>query len=346
MEKKKQASLYSGASPDQVASDLKPLVDFQDKGLALESLHKLIKDRLIPHLMKYDLPGIQSMYNVLPEAGAKLGGEVALEHNQGVTNWQYSPGGAMLEELCCQSLCRLFGFSHNSDATFMYCGTYANQQALYLALHRKAEKYGFDLTQKGIRGFKDQARLAVLCSSEAHFSLRHAVRLMGLGDKSILPLAVDKNRRIDVKRMKDSVKELQKTKDIFCLVSTAGTTSTGSVDPILPMKETSEKTGAWIHVDGAYGLIYSLIPEYKPLFTGFEHADSVSWDPHKQLGVPIPSSLLFVRRREDFHRVTIYSDYFNREEDTEPNPGIKSIPSTRPFIALPLVTTLRHQGIK
>ena len=71
----------------------------------------------------------------------------------------------------------------------------------------------------------------------------------------------------------------------------------------------------------------------------------MSWDPHKQLGVPIPNSLLFVRSREDLYRMALHSDYFNREEDVVPNPGLKSIPSTRPFSALALVTSLRHQGM-
>jgi L-2,4-diaminobutyrate decarboxylase len=82
------------------------------------------------------------------------------------------------------------------------------------------------------------------------------------------------------------------------------------------------------------------------LFAGLELADSVSWDPHKQFGVPIPSSLLFVRRREDFERMALYGDYFNPEGQGEPNPGLKSPPSTRPFSALPLVTSLRYQGLK
>jgi L-2,4-diaminobutyrate decarboxylase len=98
-------------------------------------------------------------------------------------------------------------------------------------------------------------------------------------------------------------------------------------------------------VDGAYGLAYGLLPEWKPLFSGIELADSVSWDPHKQLGIPIPNSLLFVRRREDFDRMTLHSDYFNREGDIEPNPGLKSPPSTRPFSALSLVASLRYQGM-
>jgi L-2,4-diaminobutyrate decarboxylase len=346
MEKIKRAHIFSGASPSQVSEDLKPLLDFQDEGLSLPLLRQLLEKRLFPHLMSYELPQFQSMFNALPEEGAKFGSVIALQYNQGVTNWQVSPGGAMLEELCGRALCRLFGFRKEADATFMYCGTYANQQALYLALHRMAEEKGFDLAQKGLRGFGKPSRLVVLASEDAHFSLRHAVRMLGIGEENLLPLPVDKNRRIITKILRDKLRKLEGKKDIVSVVATAGTTSTGSVDPILPIAEICRESETWLHVDGAYGLAYCLVPEWESLFRGRELADSISWDPHKQMGVPIPSSVLFVRRKKDFSRMALYGDYFNPEEDPKPNPGLKSPPSTRPFSALPLVTSLRYQGMK
>jgi L-2,4-diaminobutyrate decarboxylase len=340
-----QMRIFSGASPEQVAADLAPLVDFQEEGLSLDTLDDLLAERLIPHLLNYELPQFQSMYNAYPEEGAALGAKLALAHNPGVTNWQISPGAAMLEELCGRSLCCLFGLAPTADATFTLAGTYANLHALYMALHRKAQRMGFNLADKGLLGFEDPSRLVVVCSRDAHFSLKHAVRTMGLGDRCLVTVDVGENRRMDVQRLDETLNELGKTKDVFCLVATAGTTSTGSVDPILPVVEMAGQLGAWSHVDGAYGLIYSLLPERKPLFAGMELADSVCWDPHKQFRVLIPSSLLFVRRWEDFGRFTLHSDYFNRERDVEPNPGLKSMPSTRPFSALSLTTSIRHRGL-
>ncbi|MBU7012071.1 MAG: aspartate aminotransferase family protein [Theionarchaea archaeon] len=335
--------IYSGASPQQIAEELIPLVDFQDEGMPLPQLKKLVEERLIPHLMLYNQPGFQSMFNTFLEKGAELGAHIALTYNQGVTNWQVSPGGVVLEELCCKALCHLFGFSADADATFMYSGTYANQQALYLALHQKAEQEGFNLGKKGLQGFQDPEKLAVVASHDAHYSLRHAVRMLGLGDRSLITVPVDKNRRMNVETLK---KILKKAQNVFCIVATTGTTSTGAVDPVLPISELCKNAKIWLHVDGAYGLAYSLVPEWNPLFSGVERADSVCWDPHKQMGVPIPNSVLFVKRKENFDRMAMYSSYFSRRKDTEPNPGLKSPPSTRPFSALPLVTSLRYQGMK
>ncbi len=346
MKKQTKTPIFSGASPEQIAEDLKPLVDFQEEGLSLPGMRQLLEKRLFPHLMNYGLPEFQSMFNTIPEEGAKFGAVIALQFNQGVTNWQVSPGGAMLEELCCRSLCRLFSLSPEADATFMYCGTYANQQALYMALHRKAEEHGFDFAQKGLQGFDDPANLSILTSEDAHFSVRHAVRMLGLGEENLFPLSVDKNRRIDLNKAKKILDELKDRKDIVCLVATAGTTSTGSVDPIRPLAQVCQESGVWLHVDGAYGLAYCLVPEWEPLFAGRELADSVSWDPHKQLSIPIPSSVLFVKKKKDFERMALHSDYFNPAEDPKPNPGLKSPPSTRPFSALVLVTSLLYQGKK
>lgn len=345
MSKQNRIPISSKATPEEMTKDLNPLVDFHDKGLSLDALNEMIEERLIPHLMRYDQPGFQSMFNTFPEEGAKFGSEIALTYNQGVTNWQVSPGGVMLEELCCKALCKLFGFSPNADATFMASGTYGNQEALYLALHKQAEKEGFNLAEKGLKGFKDLNRLVVLTSIDAHFSVKHAARMLGLGEESLRFLPVDKNRRIDVNQIKETVKEIREFKDIFCVFITAGTTSTGSVDPALPIAKICKDICAWLHIDGAYGFAYSLVPEWKHFFEGAELADSLCWNPHKQLGVPIPNSLLFVQRWEDFGRMSVYSEYFNRKEDPEPNPGLKSPPSTRPFSALSLVTSLRHQGM-
>jgi L-2,4-diaminobutyrate decarboxylase len=336
--------LYSGATPQKITKDIQPLLNFQEDGLPLKELQTLVETRLIPHLMQYDTPEFQSMFNTKLEPGAELGACIALQYNQGVTNWQVSPGGVVLEEVLCKKLCELFGFPSTADATFMYSGTYANQEAVYLALHWKAEQEGFDLAEKGLTGFKNPEDLALVTSCDAHFSVKHAVRMLGLGDASIVTVGVDKNRRMDINELKNTLNN--SNKNVFCIMVTTGTTSTGSVDPVLPVVDICEDIKAWLHVDGAYGLAYKLVPEWSSLFKGVEKADSVCWDPHKQMGVPIPNSVLFVRRKQDFYRMSVYSSYFNRDEDAEPNPGLKSPPSTRPFSALPLATSLRHQGMK
>jgi L-2,4-diaminobutyrate decarboxylase len=112
------------------------------------------------------------------------------------------------------------------------------------------------------------------------------------------------------------------------------------------MADLCDELGIWLHVDGAYGYAYKLVPEWAHLFAGDDRADSIIWDPHKQLGAPIPNSVLFVKQRQEFRRMALHSHYFNRPDIEEPNPGLKSPPSTRPMSALALVTIIRGQGLE
>ncbi|MEM9775062.1 MAG: pyridoxal-dependent decarboxylase, partial [Chloroflexota bacterium] len=198
-------SINSGAPPAEVRAALQPLVDFQADGMPIDELEQLIQTNLLPHLMRYDRPEFQSMFNAFPPAESRLGADIALEFNQGVTNWQVSPGGAMLEEMAGQALCRLFDLAPSADCTFMYSGTYANQQALYLAIHRYAERKGVDFVNDGLAAFEDPGRLAVLVSADAHFSMRHAVRMLGMGENNLIKVPVDAERRMDVEALKQLI---------------------------------------------------------------------------------------------------------------------------------------------
>jgi L-2,4-diaminobutyrate decarboxylase len=295
--------------------------------------------------MRYDLPSFQGLFNARLEDGAAYGAHLALTWNQGVTNWQVSPGGSTLEEMACKALCRLFGLAPEADATVLYCGTYANQQALYMALWHRAREEGFDLAEKGLSGFPQPTRLALAVSEDAHFSLRHGIRFLGLGEESLIRVGVDENRRMDPACLERELEAAAGDRDVFCVVATAGTTSTGSVDPIDEIADLCQKHDAWLHVDGAYGLAYGLIEEWAHLFSGLDRAHTVAWDPHKQMAVPIPNSILFARDRELFRPMALFSHYWNREDALGPDPGLKSIPSTRPLAALPLVTSIRYQGL-
>ena len=124
-----------------------------------------------------------------------LGAEIALEWNQGVTHWRISPGGSTLEELCCRALCKLFELPAEADATLSYSGAFGNQQALYMALHHHAAREGFDYAREGLGGFRDPSRLAVLASEDAHSSLIHGVRFLGLGEGALIRVGVDENNR-------------------------------------------------------------------------------------------------------------------------------------------------------
>ena len=106
-----QDKIYSCASPTTISNDLQDLMNFQEDGISLEELKEKIDKKLVPHFVQYDRPEFHSLYNCFPEEGAEFEAKIALQYNQGVTNWQVSPGAVMVEELCCQAMCKMFGLS-------------------------------------------------------------------------------------------------------------------------------------------------------------------------------------------------------------------------------------------
>ena len=342
----KTARVYSGASPEEVRRDLSPLLDWDDEGLDARELEAMIREKLVPHLMRYDSPGFQSMFNTVLEEGAALGARISLEYNQGVTNWQVSPGGATLEEMCGQG----------------------SLPALRVRARRRRDIHvrgnvcqpGSGLSRPPPGG--RTARLRPGASSDSPVSESSPVpssslrptpisrsvmpcRMLGLGEDGLVLVPVDRNLRMDADALRRTIAGLGPGRRAVCVVATAGTTSTGAVDPIGEIADICAEHGIWLHADGAYGLAYALTPECRALFAGVERADSAVWDPHKQAGVPIPNSVLFLRDGTDFRRMALHAAYFNRPGESAPDPGLKSPPSTRMFSALALAASLRRQGL-
>jgi len=342
----KAIPVFSGEAVEKIEQSLLELVSFEVSGISHERLTTMLQRCLLPHLMRYDSTSFQSHFNYTIEEAAKTAAHLVLDYNQNVTNWQVSPGGSTLETLCCRELCKLFGMGSEADATFTYSGTYANQEAIYLALRRFTSGRKFSLAQRGLQDYQGP-RLLVAASSEVHhLSLIHAVRMLGLGEDSIVQIPLDKKFRMSVPALQTILADTSNNGTVFCVACSAGTTQTGAVDPIQGISELCIKKGIWLHVDGAYGFAYRLIPELKSLFEGVELADSVSWDPHKQLCMPIPTSMLFVKRREDFNMMSVHGNYFNELDGIGHNPGLKSPPTSRPMSVLPLVVSLRALGLR
>src|SRR5262249_13880160 len=197
-------------------------------------------------------------------------------------------------------------------ATCHLAGVYASVEGVGLALHRLAERQRFALACRGIAGFKAPSHLALALPPDTHFSFRHAVRLLGLGEDCLVPLDVDAERRLDVPELRRRLAELRGERDVFCVVANAGTTPTGAVDPLRPGGEVRGEAGAWLHGDAALRFAYRLVPGRSHLFGGIGLAGSVRWGPPKQFGLPDPNLLVFVPGPQDFDRAAVHSSYFNR----------------------------------
>jgi glutamate/tyrosine decarboxylase-like PLP-dependent enzyme len=210
---------------------------------------------------------------------------VASAANQNVTAWRSSPAATELELLTIRWLGQFVGFSDDATGVLLSGGSAANLTALVRALRERSTPE------------TDRRSLVVYASQEAHFSVAKAAEVVGVRLRTI---AVDEHWRMDVDALGRTIEEDRSAGlEPFCVVATAGTTSTGAVDPVDEI--VGAAAGLWVHVDGAYGLPAAAVPSHRELFSGVEAADSVAIDAHKWLYAPLDCGVLLFKT---FHPLT------------------------------------------
>jgi aromatic-L-amino-acid decarboxylase len=140
-------------------------------------------------------------------------------------------------------------------------------------------------------------RLRLYASEQAHSSIEKAAMTVGLGRRGLRKIPVDREFRMDADALRAAVAEDRAAGwRPFCVVATVGTTSTTSVDPVPAIADICEAEGMWLHVDGAYGGVAAVVPEFRWALAGCERADSLVVNPHKWLFTPIDCSAFFCKQ--------------------------------------------------
>ena len=192
-------------------------------------------------------------------------------------------------------------------------------------------------------------QVAMYCSSEAHYSVRRAAEVLGIGANWVRGLPLDANRRMrpdDLARAIDA--DIAAGIIPISVVATAGTTLTGAVDPIDSLADVCTARNVWLHVDGAYGLPAACVPEARAIFAGLERADSLSVDAHKWLFLPKACGVVLVRDRASLAAAFSHHENYMLHEDSDAeeilNPVDMTLEYSRPFRALKLWLALRVHG--
>jgi aromatic-L-amino-acid decarboxylase len=145
--------------------------------------------------------------------------------------------------------------------------------------------------------------VALYASAEAHHTIQRSAAVLGLGRRSVRKVATDDRQRLDPAALARALADDVAAGILpVAVVATAGTTNTGTIDPLRAAGELASEHGAWFHVDGAYGLPGILDERIEDLYDGLELADSAIVDPHKWLGAPVGIAATFVRDRSILHR--------------------------------------------
>lgn len=203
-----------------------------------------------------------------------------------------SPVIAALEEISERWLVELLDLQPETAVGFVTGATMANFTGLAAARNSLLTRAGWDVEANGLFGAPE---LKVVVGEEYHASMRKALGMVGLGRDRVIKVPVDGQGRMRA----DKLPEMDEM-TILCLQ--AGNVNTGSFDPAAEIIPQANEAGAWVHVDGAFGLWARASEKYAHLAAGLELADSISTDAHKWLNVPYDSGLVFVRDRESIAR--------------------------------------------
>jgi glutamate/tyrosine decarboxylase-like PLP-dependent enzyme len=196
-----------------------------------------------------------------------------------------SPISAALEDVSLRWLLEVLGLPAESGAAFVTGATMANFTALAAARHALLARAGWDVEADGLFGAPP---VTVIISTEAHISLIKALGLIGFGRQRVLRVPTDRRGRMRA----DALPAIDGP-TLVCIQ--AGNVNGGAFDPARDICAIAREAGAWVHVDGAFGLWAAAAPERAHLVDGFAEADSWATDAHKWLNVPYDSGLAFVR---------------------------------------------------
>jgi glutamate/tyrosine decarboxylase-like PLP-dependent enzyme len=199
-----------------------------------------------------------------------------------------SPIAAHLENVTLRWLLDILGLPPQAGGGFVTGATMANFAALAAARHAVLQRLGWDVEAQGLFGAPP---LTVVIGDEAHVSLLKALSLLGLGRERVIRVPVDGQGRLRVAALPPL-----SGPTIICIQ--AGNVNTGAFDPAEEICAAAREVGAWVHVDGAFGLWAAAAPERKHLTAGLAEADSWATDAHKWLNVPYDSGLVFCRQAE------------------------------------------------
>ncbi len=217
----------------------------------------------------------------------------AWDQNAGV--YAASPAASVVEEVAAGWLLELFGLPADAGVGFVTGCQMANFTCLAAARHEVLRRAGWNVEE---RGLPDAPRITVLASEQAHSTLFAALRLLGLGAGTAVRLPADEQGRLRVAALTAA---LARADGPTIVCAQVGNVNSGACDAMPDIVAAARERGAWVHVDGAFGLWARTAPSRRALVEGVELADSWATDAHKWLNVPYDNGIAIVREAAALH---------------------------------------------
>jgi glutamate decarboxylase len=234
-----------------------------------------------------------------PELAALAGDWIATALNTTGATFEMAPVFTLMELHLLRRLAQLAGLPvdvHEPSepppraGLMLAGGSLSNLHALQLARHRVAPQLRDEGTASG-------PRFAVFTSAHAHYSIRKAAQLLGIGSRGVLRVAVDSLGRMVPAALERAIAEARAAGlTPLAVNATAGTTVVGAFDPLDALATICRREDLWLHVDGCFGASLLFSPRHRQALAGIEQADSIAWNLHKMMGMPQQCSTLLLRR--------------------------------------------------
>jgi glutamate/tyrosine decarboxylase-like PLP-dependent enzyme len=314
-----------------------------DKGQSLKDLFEEFERVVVPNSTHTAhprfLPYVQPSPNALSPYADQLAGVI----NQNCNLWHLSPAANAVEQAVLRWFADLFGLPQSTGGIITSGGSMANLVALTAA---RDKALGADARSEGLQG--GRAPLVLYTSEEVHSSIDKAVSILGLGTRHLRHIATDDEFRMRPDLLAQAVAADRAAGLLpFCVVASAGTVTTGAIDPIAELSAFCRAQGLWLHIDGAYGALTALSSRFREPMSAIGLADSVSLDPHKFLFCAFEAGCVLVRDRHDLrHAFHAQPSYLTMTEDPDFIDFANQGPQlSRAFKALKVWWSLKHYGV-
>ena len=240
----------------------------------------------------------------------------------------------------------MMGFPAESSGALVNGASAANLNALIVARNAMSQY----IRIRGIQIYS--GRLVMYASSESHSSIQKAAEIIGIGSENVRKVRVNGQYEMDVKHLEEMIRKDKAAGNIpFCVVANVGTVNTGAIDPVQEIFLVCIKYNLWLHIDGAFGALAKLLPEYGQRLAGIELADSIAFDLHKWMYMPYEAGVVLVKNA-DKHRqaFALHPDYIlHHERGIAAGPELISnfgFDLSRSFKALKIWMAIKEHGIK
>ncbi len=297
-----------------VRSALKAERGLPELGSSPEELLANASELLFRHSLVNGHPRFFGYITSSPAPIGVLGDLLASAVNANCGGWNLAPMATEIEAQTVRWIAELIGFPEPTAGLPRHSGEAAtagllvsggNMANFVCFLAARTAKAGQDVRKTGLGG--NRARMVTYASAETHTWIQKAADLFGLGTDAIRWIAVDEHQRMKTEELRRQIDaDRARGEQPFLVVGTAGSVSTGAVDPLPEIAAICRDAGLWFHVDGAYGAFAAAVPEAPEDLRALAQADSVAVDPHKWLYAPLEAGCALVRRPEDLRNAFSY----------------------------------------